>query len=41
MGYNGAINAGEDRVYVCDLEAGGFVDSSGHVIPETTPDGGM
>jgi hypothetical protein len=29
-------------LYICDLEAGGFIDSSGHVIPHgAVPDGGV
>jgi len=39
-GYNDQVGSNEYYVYVCDLEAGGFVDSTGHVIPEGTADGG-
>jgi hypothetical protein len=35
---------GDDWLILCDLEAGGFIDSSGHVCPESgcpEPDGGV
>jgi hypothetical protein len=30
-----------DSLILCDLEAGGLVDTDGHVIPESTPDAGV
>ena len=35
---------GDDILILCDLQAGGFIDASGHVCPESgcpEPDGGM
>jgi hypothetical protein len=37
-----AYGMGERTIMLCDLEKGGYIDSSGHVIPESTGvDGGM
>jgi hypothetical protein len=37
-----AASEGIHTLFACDLEAGGFVDAEGHVIPEgTVPDGGV
>jgi hypothetical protein len=29
-----AVAVGGDAIVLCDLEAGGFIDADGHVIPE-------
>lgn len=37
-----AYGGGSGTIFLCDLEAGGFIDSSGHLIPEGyVPDGGV
>ena len=35
------VGAWGDVLVLCDLEAGGFIGSDGHVIPETTTDAGV
>jgi hypothetical protein len=38
-----AASEGIKTLFACDLEAGGFIDAEGHVLPEETdvPDGGV
>ena len=39
-----AYLAGDTTLILCDLEAGGFIDASGHVCPESgcpAPDAGV